>query len=81
MGCCDPKAPRVVRIKVGDGEVGLRGIDMIAKTVRGLNLERDEDIKQELLSRAKLFNYIPDPANEKYANALYQYYLTEKERV
>ena len=54
MGCCDPKAPRLISIRVGDGQVGLRGLDIIVEAVRGLDLQKEEEIKQELLSRVKL---------------------------
>ncbi|WP_041274409.1 hypothetical protein [Desulforamulus reducens] len=74
MGCCDPKAPRLISIRVGDGQVGLRGLDIIVEAVRGLDLQKEEEIKQELLSRVKLFNYIPDSVNGKYAEALWEYY-------
>ncbi|MEG6520355.1 hypothetical protein [Desulfotomaculum sp. 1211_IL3151] len=74
LSLCDTKAVRRTYLKVGDAVVGLQDVDIIAKTVRGLNLQQEEEIKRELLSRVKLVNYIPDSANAKYIEALWGYY-------
>lgn len=79
LSLCDPKAVRRTHLKVGDAVVGLQDVDIITKAVRSLNLQQEEEIKRELLSRLKLVNYIPDSANEKYAEALWDYYVLTRD--
>ena len=69
--CCDPSAPRVYRIKLATGTVGILGLDLIMNEVRKIEPLSEEEAKNELLKRAAANNYIPDSARANYAEALF----------
>ena len=73
--CCDPNAPRVYRIKLDTGMVGILGLDLIMNEVRKMEPLSEEEAKNELLRRAAANNYIPDSARANYAEALYREYM------
>jgi hypothetical protein len=63
----------VKKIKVGALEVGLVGLDEIFKEVRALRIEGD-DLKEELIKRAKLYNWIREDREGEYKSALFSAY-------
>lgn len=75
--CYDPSAPRVCKIKLDTGMVGILGLDLIMNEVRLMEPLSEEDAKNELLQRAASNNYIPGSAREKYAEALYREYVNK----
>jgi small redox-active disulfide protein 2 len=79
--CCDPRAPRTYKVKVGDNLVGIVGLDLIIAGVRSLEPLSKEAVKSELLKQARAYNYIPDSAGEKYVEALYREYLKKLNEV
>ena len=72
----------VRRIKVGSLEVGLVRLDEIFKEVRALEIEvvsttGDENVlKEELLKRVKLYNWIHGDREGEYKSALFEVYKT-----
>jgi hypothetical protein len=76
--CCDPRAPRVFQIQVGDGLVGISGLDRAISEVKAMEPLSEEKAKEELFNIIKENNYIPDQAREKYCEALYREYLKAK---
>lgn len=68
--CCDPGAPRPRMLLVDGDEVGVVGLDEVFKEVSQLVLPTEEKLADELLSRFKTRNYVPAPAEKKYAKAL-----------
>lgn len=65
----------VKKIKVGDIEVGLLGLDKIFKEVRVLGIEGDA-LKEELLKMVKVNNYIPEGRESEYKVAIFEAYKT-----
>ncbi|MTI83799.1 MAG: hypothetical protein FH756_07810 [Firmicutes bacterium] len=76
--CCDPKAPRVFQIQVGDGPVGITGLDRAISEVKAMEPLSEEKVKEELFKKIKAHNYIPDSAREKYCVALFREYQKAK---
>ncbi|MCX7703739.1 MAG: hypothetical protein N2234_06545 [Planctomycetota bacterium] len=78
--CMNPNAlPR--RIKVGDSEVGIAGLDEIIAAVRKLGVSDEQEIKRELIERVKRRNWVPKEVEREYAEALFKEYkeaLTRK---
>ena len=69
--CCPASAARMVRkLRVGDGEVGIVELEAIFEETRRLLPASDEALKAALLTRARIFNYIPPQAEGDYAEAL-----------
>ncbi|SFR11231.1 hypothetical protein [Desulfoscipio geothermicus] len=77
--CCDPGAPRVYKIELDTGTVGILGLDLIMAEVSLMEPLSEEEAKKELLQRAAANNYIPGSAREKYAEALYREYVKQIE--
>ena len=67
--CCDPNAPKVYKIKVGDEMTGLLGLEQPFLDVKGLNLV-DKEVAEKLLEIVGLRNYIPESAEREYKRAL-----------
>ena len=77
--CAADAARRVRRIGVGGNQVAIVQLDRILGEVQTLGLEDVGRIAAELLRRAKVFNYIPPGAEDRYAEALLGVYMSEKE--
>lgn len=73
-GCCDPRAPRVYKLNLDGGQVGLLGVEQAFQEVLDLGTEDEEVLAWELLGRLKKKNYIPDGALDKYRAALLREY-------
>ena len=68
--CCISKAASEVgRIRVKGTEVGISNLDGILQSVTGL--EGDE-LREELIKQASVFNYIPKERREDYCEGLLQ---------
>lgn len=79
--CCAAEAMRRIRqISVGGTTVGLSMLEQIFQDVTGADLSRDTDIRTELLRQVKVYNYVPKPAEESYADAVFEEYQKEKKR-
>jgi hypothetical protein len=77
---CGGIIPQNTSIKpiIVDGKItGINQLDFIIDEVARLELTSDYDIKNELVKRAQVLNYIPTKMTEKYADGLF---LAFKER-
>jgi hypothetical protein len=72
--CMDPNAlPR--RIRLGISDVGIVGLTEIMKVAHELGLSDEFEIKKELLEKVRKRNWVPEEAQDKYAEALYREYV------
>ncbi|WAI00200.1 hypothetical protein [Methanogenium organophilum] len=79
--CCEAEAMRRIRqISVGDTVVGLSMLEQIFEDVAGADLSPDTIIRSELLRQVKIYNYVPKPAEEAYADAVFAEYQNELKR-
>lgn len=69
-----PQSTLIKPIEVDGKPTGINQLDYILDEVRALSLNNDSDIRQELVKRAKVLNYIPTKMTEKYAEALLKVY-------
>ena len=65
--CCDPNAPEVYKLKIGDVTTGLLGLEQAFLNVRDLNL-LDKEVAQKLLEIVGYKNYIPECAETESLN-------------
>ena len=68
---------RVRRINVGGVAVGLSMPDCIFADVREVRLPGDRAVRNELMKRVKIYNYVPPSAAGLYADAVYALYEKE----
>jgi len=73
-----PQDTKIGSIEVEGKPTGINQLDFILDEVTALHLSSDSDIRNELVKRAKVLNYIPTKMTEKYAEALLRVY---KERL
>ena len=73
-----PQDTLIGSIEVEGKPTGINQLDFIIDEVTALHLGSDSDIRNELVKRAKVLNYIPTKMMEKYAEALLRVY---KERM
>lgn len=69
-----PQDTSIKPIEVDGKATGINQLDFILDEVADLNLNSDNDIRNELVKRAKILNYIPTKMTEKYAEALLRVY-------
>lgn len=69
-----PQSTLIKPIIVDDKPTGINQLDFILDQVRALSLQSDSEIRQELVKRAKVLNYIPTKMTDKYAEALLKVY-------
>ena len=62
-------------INIGGTEIGLYRLEEIYKEVRGLGIDGDV-LKEELLKRVKIENYIPEGREGEYKSAIFEIYKT-----
>lgn len=73
--CCATEAlRRIRRVNVGGITFGLAMLDAISEEVASLGISAEDPLKNELLRRAKIYNYIPRQAEDAYAEALLREY-------
>lgn len=69
--CCSAEALRRIRqIDVDGHPIGLAMLDDTLDEVLRLDLPDEGRIGDELLRRARVYNYIPPPAEDQYRKAL-----------
>lgn len=73
-----PQDTNIGSILVDGKPTGINQLDFIFDEVAALHLGSDSDIRNELVKRAKVLNYIPTKMTEKYADALLLVYKTQK---
>ena len=69
-----PQDTTIGSILVDGKPTGINQLDFIIDAVSALHLNSDTDIRNELVKRAKVLNYIPTKMTEKYAEALLSVY-------
>ncbi|MDD1728644.1 MAG: NAC family transcription factor [Methanospirillum sp.] len=77
-----PQDTTVGSIEVNGKPTGINQLEWILDEVSAMHLQSDGDLKKELISRAKVLNYIPTKITEQYADALLRVYkerLSKKE--
>lgn len=73
--CCAAEGLRRIRqVDVGGITVGLAMLDDIIDEVQGLHLASKDAIAEELLTRVKVYNYIPPAVTDTYRRALLREY-------
>ena len=74
--CCAAAAARMVKkLTLPDGfQVGIVNLDSILKEAADLKLVDADTIKEELLKRVKIHNYVVPSAEDDYAEALFTEY-------
>jgi len=69
--CCSAEALRRIRqIDIDGRPIGLAMLDDILEEVLREDLPDEGRIGDDLLRKARIYNYIPPAADEKYRNAL-----------
>lgn len=64
----------ITQIRIGNSTVGIMGLNGIFEQIHSLELKDPKEIQQKLIELAKLQNYIPSSAEEKYQQALWREY-------
>ncbi|HWQ64792.1 MAG TPA: NAC family transcription factor [Methanospirillum sp.] len=70
-----PKNTTIGSIVVDGKATGINQLDYILNEVAALQMHSENEIKQELITRAKNLNYIPTKITEKYEVALFNEYI------
>jgi len=69
-----PQDTKIGTIEVDGKPTGINQLDFILDEVTSLHLQNNSDLRNELVKRAKVLNYIPTKMIEKYAEALLRVY-------
>lgn len=69
-----PDAIKIKTVLVDGKETGINQLEFIVAGVRDLHLTGDAAIREELLKRAGVLNYIPTKKKEAYGDALLREY-------
>jgi hypothetical protein len=76
--CCAAEALRRIRqVNVGGVVVGLSMLDRVITDVEALGLASEFRLREELVKRTKIYNYIPKSAETMYGEALLAVYRNE----
>ncbi|MBP2146629.1 hypothetical protein J2129_002083 [Methanofollis sp. W23] len=76
--CCAAEALRRIRqVDVGGIVVGLSMLDTVIADVKALGITAESRLTEELVTRAKIYNYIPKSAETIYGEALLEIYQKE----
>ncbi|MEE9151615.1 MAG: hypothetical protein V3U20_07265 [Thermoplasmata archaeon] len=73
--CCAAEAARMdKKLSIGGIPVGISHFDSIIEEVLEMGLNDEKEIKEELLKKVKIYNYVSPGSEEDYANALFTEY-------
>jgi hypothetical protein len=76
--CCAADAMRRIRrVNVEGTPVGFAMLDSVIAEVAALGLPSEVKIRDALITRVKIYNYVPPGAVERYADALMKEYYRE----
>jgi hypothetical protein len=79
--CCAADALRRIRqVKINGIMTGIAMLDESIATVKAQNLSEGSAIREALMKRVKVYNYIPPAVEEKYAEALMEEYRKQAEQ-
>lgn len=74
--CCPSSAMRDVKqIKIKGSSIGIVNLNKIMDEVYKLNIKDEKEIKEKLLEKVKLYNYVAKSAENDYREALFEEYL------
>lgn len=77
--CCANDAIRRVRIIMVNGiPTGIVMLEKVFHEVRGMDISDEAALKEVLLEKVKIYNYIPKGAGDAYAGALVREYQNAK---
>ena len=62
------------KIIVGGNSVSIVGLETILQGVASLGIHREKQLKEELLQRTRVHNYVPESAETRYSEALLRAY-------
>jgi hypothetical protein len=75
--CCAADAlRRIKQIKVNGILTGITMLDESIDEVKELGLMDDREVREALMKRVKIYNYIPPGVQEEYTNAIMREYHT-----
>ncbi|PWR70948.1 hypothetical protein [Methanospirillum lacunae] len=73
--CCQADALRQIKmVPVNGVPTGITMLDEIIAEVKEMNLPSDQQIRENLLKRVKVYNYVPKAADEAYMRAILAVY-------
>lgn len=73
--CCQADAVRQIKmVPVNGVPTGINMLDEIISEVKEMNLPSDQQIRENLLKRVKVYNYVPKAADEAYMRAILAVY-------
>ena len=73
--CCAAKATQQIRqVTIRGIIVGLFMVNSIFEKIASLNLSSDEQVQRNLLRQVRIYNYLPRPAGDAYAEAIMKKY-------
>ncbi|HWQ65767.1 MAG TPA: NAC family transcription factor [Methanospirillum sp.] len=75
-----PQDTKIGSIEVDGKPTGINQLDFVLDEVRALNLHSDHDLREELVKRVKILNYIPTKKIDAYADALLRVYKTRNQK-
>lgn len=78
--CAAAVARKIKQIKVNGLPVGLSQLDEVFAEVESLGLTNEEEIKEKLLKRIMVFNYVPPRVAPAYKAALMEEYRNYLEK-
>ena len=79
--CCAAAAARMImKLALPGGEVGIVNLESILNAVADLKLADDNAIKEELLNRVKIYNYVAPSADNDYSKALLEEYRLQNHK-
>jgi hypothetical protein len=77
--CCANEAhQRVKIIRVNGIPTGIAMLEKVFDEVRGMGIGDDARLKEVLLEKVKIFNYIPKGASNDYVEALVKEYQSDR---
>jgi small redox-active disulfide protein 2 len=65
---------QITQIVIAGHSIGIIDLPDIIEEVKQLNIDNDEEIKQKLLERIKVKNYVSDSMNNEYKRVLFREY-------
>lgn len=79
--CCAAAAMRKIRqVSVGNTVVGLSMLEQVFRDVADSGISGNSQIRSELLRQVKIYNYVPKPAEDAYADAVFEEYQKEQKQ-
>ncbi len=69
-----PESVQIRRIRIEGKEIGIDQLDRVLDQVIALHLQDENQIREELLRRIRVFNYVPTRKQEEYGAALLEEY-------